>query len=190
MSSDTLSTTFRLLNHFTSPCATSPSIPQSRPVSWRTARRACALGRASCPLAGISDGLHAFLGPALHHRAVLREVDRDGVAAHDVVVLPDAGVAEQDHALLEVEVLGALGRGGAAVARDDADAARRDGAEHAVALLVEVDLHPVRVLDRVVLPGDDVTGEDDEALLAQPLHPVGVHREGLAPLVLRLGAAR
>src|SRR5437773_4953881 len=52
MSSDTLSTTFRLLNHFTSPCATSPSIPQSRPVSWRTARRACALGRASCPLRG------------------------------------------------------------------------------------------------------------------------------------------
>src|SRR3989449_11643989 len=39
-------------------------------------------------------------------------------------------------------------------------------------------------------PGDDVAGEDDQALLSQPLHPVGVHGEGLVPVPLSLGGRR
>src|SRR5256886_6024698 len=112
------------------------------------------------------------------------------VTAHDVVVLPDARVADEDHALLEIEVLGTDGRGRATVTRDDAHAARRDGPQHAVALLGEIDLHPIGVLDRVVLPGDDVAGEDDQAFLPQPLHSVGVHGEGLVPVPLGLGDGR
>src|SRR2546425_3382077 len=97
-------------------------------------------GRAPLPvllafLAGVEDGLDPFLPAPLDDRAVLGEIDRDGVTAHDVVVLPDARVADEDHALLEIEVLGAGGRGGAAITRDDAHAARRDGPQHAVALL-------------------------------------------------------
>ena len=44
------------------------------------------------------------------------------------------------------------------------------------ALVVQVHLHPVRVLDRVVLAGHDVAGEDDEPFLLQVLELVGVHR--------------
>src|SRR5439155_4059552 len=76
--------------------------------------------------ARVEDGLHPFLLAPLHDRAVLGEIDRDGVAAHHIVVLPDAGVADEDDALLEVEILRARRRGGAAVARDYAHDTGRD----------------------------------------------------------------
>src|SRR2546425_4511485 len=58
-------------------------------------------GRAPLPillafLAGVEDGLDPFLPAPLDDRAVLGEIDRDGVTAHDVVVLPDARVADED----------------------------------------------------------------------------------------------
>src|SRR5205823_7446253 len=76
---------------------------------------------------GIEHGLHALLPAALHHRAVLRQEDRDSLPAHHVVLLPHARVAEQDDALLEIVVLGAAGGAGPAVPRDDADGAGGHG---------------------------------------------------------------
>src|SRR5213076_1113146 len=137
----------------------------------------------------IEDGLHALLPAALHDRAVLRQEDRDGLAAHDVVFLPDPRVAEQHHALLEVVVLGASRGARAAVARDDAHGARRHGPQNAVAALVEIDLHAVGVLHGVVLPRDDVAGEDHEAFLAEALHLVGIDGDRLRTVLLRLGLA-
>src|SRR5689334_17722110 len=119
MSSETLSTTLRVLNHFWRPCATRPSISV-------LARRRRALDGCRPPLAlvvlGIEDGFHPLLLAALHHGAVLRQEDRDRLAADHVVFLPHPRVAEQHDALLEIVVLGAASRAGAAVARDDADA--------------------------------------------------------------------
>src|SRR5207249_9304518 len=52
------------------------------------------------------------------------------------IFLPDPGVADEHHALLELVVLGALRRPGAAVAGEDPDASGRDRPENPVALLV------------------------------------------------------
>src|SRR3989449_6625904 len=130
--------------------------------------------------------LHPLLAPALHDRAVLRQEDRDALAAHDVVLLPHARVAEEDDALLEVVVFGASRGAGAAVARDDAHRARGYGPENAVAVLVEVDLHAIGVLHGVVLAGDDVAGEDHERFLAEALHLVRVHGDRLRAIALLL----
>src|SRR5687768_1578368 len=100
MSSDTLSTTFRVLNHFWRPWATSPSIASvvaRRRHGPRRLRRA-----AGAVVLRIEDRLHALLIAALDDGPVLRQEDRDRLAADDVVVLPDAGVADQDDALIEV----------------------------------------------------------------------------------------
>src|SRR2546426_4617101 len=130
--------------------------------------------------------LHPLLAPALHDRAVLRQEDRDALAAHNVVLLPHARVAEEDDALLEVVVFGASRGAGAAVARDDAHRARGHGPENAVAVLVEVDLHAIGVLHGVVLAGDDVAGEDHERFLAEALHLVRVHGDRLRAIALLL----
>src|SRR5258706_10529963 len=138
MSSDTLSTTLRCLNHFWSPWATRPSMV-SRP-SVRALRRT-ALGRGRRRLllvAWIEDALGTLLLAALDDHPVLGDEDRDGVAADDVVLLPDPGVALEHHALVELVVLGAPGGAGAAVARDDPHVAGGHGAQDLVLLLVEV----------------------------------------------------
>src|SRR5439155_65767 len=132
----------RVLNHFWRSWATRPSMS----VLARGRRRPH--GRCRLAVFGlvvlllvvllIEDGLHALLPAALHDRAVLRQEDRDGLAAHDVVFLPDPRVAEQHHALLEVVVLGASRGARAAVARDDAHGARRHGPQNAVAALTRV----------------------------------------------------
>src|SRR5207302_1219755 len=158
----------------------------------RAPRRRLAVVLGGVVLLRIEDALDALLLAALHDRAVLRHVDGDRVAGHDVVVLPDPRVADEHHALVEVEVLGALRRAGAAVLGDDADRAGGDRSHHPVALFIHVDLDPIGVLDRVVSPGHDVAAEDDQARLAETLHLVRVHREGLGGVVLgvlRLGRA-
>src|SRR5437867_2711663 len=106
MSSETLSTTLRVLNHFWRSWATRPS------MSVLARRRRRSRGRPRLAVFGlvfllIEDGLHALLPAALHDRAVLRQEDGDRLAAHDVVFLPDPCVAQQHHALLEIVVLGA-----------------------------------------------------------------------------------
>src|SRR5438445_4832755 len=131
----------------------------------------------------VEQALHP---PALHDRAVLRQEDRDALAAHDVVLLPHARVAEEDDALLEVVVFGASCGAGAAVARDDAHRARGHGPENAVAVPVEVDVHAIGVLHGVVLAGDDVAGEDHERFLAEALHLVRVHGDRLRAIALLL----
>src|SRR2546428_843388 len=155
----------------------------------------------------LEDGQQSFLGgqlaehrrilvqcspqpPAVQDRAVLRQEDRDALAAHNVVLWPHARVAEEDDALLEVVVFGASRGAGAAVARDDAHRARGHGPENAVAVFVEVDLHAIGVLHGVVLAGDDVAGEHDERFLAEAIHLVGVHRDRLRAIVLALLLAR
>src|SRR3990167_7768740 len=187
MSSDTLSTTLRCLNHFISPWATRPSTARrsSVPAVACRALRAPIRGLA---FARVEDGLHALLLAALDDRAILREINRDRVSAHEVVVLPHPGTPEQQHALLEIRVLGAPCGGGAAILGDDPHGPRRHRALDTLALLVEIDLHALGVLHRVVLAGDDVAREDDQALLAETLHLVGVDGQRLAAIVLRPGA--
>src|SRR5688500_9256221 len=117
MSSDTLSTTLRVLNHFCRPCATKPSMTSvvARSSSGFGGGRAVlllvlrllVLGLVVLGLVvlGIEDGLHPLLRAALHQRPILGQVDRDALAAHHVVVLPHARVASEHHALVEVGVL-------------------------------------------------------------------------------------
>src|SRR5437879_10044006 len=142
MSSETLSTTLRRLNHFDSPCATSPSISV---VALRLLLGD--LDGCLVLLLRVEDRLHPLLLAALHDAPVLIDEDRDLLAGDDVVLPPDARVADQLDALLAVVVLGPPGGPGPAVPRDDPDVAGRDGADHPFAPLVEVDLHPVGVLE-------------------------------------------
>src|SRR5438132_6210004 len=178
MSSETLSTTLRRLNHFDSPCATSPSISV---VALRLLLGD--LDGCLVLLLRVEDRLHPLLLAALHDAPVLIDEDRDLLAGDDVVLPPDARVADQLDALLAVVVLGPPGGPGPAVPRDDPDVAGRDGADHPFAPLVEVDLHPVGVLDGAVLACHDVAGEDDQTFLLEALHVVGVHRHRLVPVL-------
>src|SRR5438093_243647 len=61
----------------------------------------------------------------------------------DVVLLPHLGVAEQQKPLLVVVVLGPTRRAGSTVLGHDLHVPRRDDAQHALALVVQVDLHPI-----------------------------------------------
>src|SRR5258705_1940091 len=190
MSSETESTTLRLLNHFSRPCATRPS------MSVRAHFRRASRGRLAVLLAvllRVEDALDPLLLAAFHDRAVLGDVDRDRVARDDVVVLPDPRVADEHDALVEVEVFGALSRAGAAVLGDDPHGSGRDRPQNPVALLVHVDLDPVGVLHGVVPARNDVAAEDDQAGLAEPPHLVRVHGERQRVVVLadlRLGCGR
>src|SRR5262244_3667737 len=115
MSRDTSSTTLRCLNHFSRPWATSPSIVSSREMSVLArghglgARRR-AVGAGPVLRLGGELRLHAPLLASLHHRAILGDIEVDGVAGDDVVLLPDAGIADEPGELLGLEVLGALSR--------------------------------------------------------------------------------
>src|SRR5437879_9895908 len=141
MSSETLSTTLRRLNHFDSPCATNPSISVGtlRLLPGDRDGRLVLLLR-------VEDRLHPLLLASLHDAPVLIDEDRDLLAGDDVVLPPDARVADQLDALLAVVVLGPPGGPGPAVPRDDPDVAGRDGADHTLAQHVEVELLQVCVL--------------------------------------------
>src|SRR5262245_1599186 len=133
MSSETSSTTLRCLNHFISPWATSPSIGLVLAHGGRFGR--CApgqRGRLLLLVAREEDPLDALLAGPLHHGAVLGQEDRDGFSGDRVVLLPHAGVAAEDHALVEIEVLGAPRGGRATVARHDPHVAGRDRPHDAV----------------------------------------------------------
>src|SRR2546425_9338804 len=140
MSTETRSTTLRCLNHFVSSSATRPSMPS---VLARR-RGLAASGRLRLLVLLVEDRLDALLLAPLHDAAILGQVDRDRITGDDVVVLPHARVADEHHALLQVEVLRAPRRARLAVLGDDPHTAGGHRAEDAVALLVEVDLHAIR----------------------------------------------
>src|SRR5215468_9911741 len=122
MSRLTRSTTRRFRKRFRKPWAIRPSI--SRADGPRGPELDLGLGPALARL--VEDALHALLLAALGHAAVLGQVDGDALARHDIRVPPHARVADQHHALLDVVVLGTVGRPHAALARDDPDIAGRD----------------------------------------------------------------
>src|SRR5260370_1077137 len=184
MSRLTRLTTTRLRNRLRRPWAIRPSTSASRALSGRRlgARGGLVLGL------GVEDRLDPLLLAALDEAAVLREVDRDPLAGHHVVVAPDPRVADQHHALLGVVVLGALGGAAAAVPRDDAHVAGGDGTHDPVALVVEVDLHAVGPLGGAVLGGHHVAGEHHQAFLLDVLELVGVDGDRRAAAVGGRGA--
>src|SRR3990172_2232426 len=188
MSKLTVSTTRRGPKRLSNPWAIKPSMVGSR------AREGARHLRPVAPAFlrfRVEHGFYALLVAALDDAPLLGQVDRDRVARHDVVLLPHPGEADEHHALLGVVVFGPLGGADAAVLGDDPDVAHRDRPDDAVALLVQVHLRPVGVLDRVVLARHHVAGEDDQAFLLQALHLVRVHGDRLILLVfLRLGRGR
>src|SRR4029077_5572840 len=170
MSRLTRLTTTRLRNRLRRPWAIRPSTDASRALS----RYRLGAGGRPVPGLGVEDRLHALLLAPLDDAAVLGEEDRDPLAGHHVVVAPHPRVADQHHPLLGVVVLGALRGPAAAVAGDDAHVAGGDGAHDAVALVVEVDLHPVGPLGGAVLGGHHVAGEHHQAFLLDVLELVRV----------------
>src|SRR5207244_26625 len=137
MSRLTWSTTTRLRKRFRRFWAIRPSMsPSAKGRRASAARRpsgglavsgglGVGLGRLLLVL-GVEHRLHALLLAALHHVAVLGQVDRDALAGHHVVVAPDPGIADEQHPLLGVIILGPRGGAHPAVPRDDAHVARRD----------------------------------------------------------------
>src|SRR3974377_1778528 len=160
MSRLTRATTRRFLKRFLKPWATRPSISGTYgsggthlDLEFRTVL--------------IEDGLDALLLPALDQAPVLGEEDGDPFAGDHVSVPPHPRVADQHHALLGVVVLAAAGRPHATVPGDDPDVPCKNHPLDTVGLAVRVHLHPIGVLDGVVLPGHDVALEDREPF---PLH--------------------
>src|SRR5262245_32077556 len=190
MSSETRSTTWRCLNHFVSSWATRPSISSLARRPRRRRGTGAVLGVLGALVLGMDDRRHPVLLAGGGHAPILIEEDRDHLARDDVVLLPDTGVADEHHPLLEIVVFSAARGTDAAVTRHDAHVAGGHRSQDAIALLVEIDLHAVGVLHRAVLAGDDLAGEDDQALLAVPLHLIGAHRHRLAALLARLRRRR
>src|SRR5262249_17835199 len=120
-------TTTRLLKRFRKPWAISPSTRLSV-SSAGGARRRLVRRRRLLLVLRIEDGLHALLLAALDHAAILGEIDGDALAGHHVVLLPHARIADEDHALLGVVVLGAARRADLAIPGDDLHVARGHGA--------------------------------------------------------------
>src|SRR5713101_1425605 len=168
MSRLTRSTTSRFLKRFLKPWAIRPSIsgtygpgrPYLNFVFWAIL---------------VEDGLDALLLAPFDQAAVLGQVNRDPLARHDVGVTPYARIADEHEALVAVVVLGALRRAHPAVVGDDPDIARGHHPLDAVRLGVRVDLHPVGVLDGVVLLGHHAALEHRQAFLLHALEAVGVH---------------
>src|SRR5262245_18781763 len=171
-------TTFRWRNVFTRPNASRPILRAFRlPAGAGTLF--VLLGDASrrrprlvLVALRVEDRLHAALRPRLDLAAVVGEEHHDPLPGHDVVLLPHFRVADEQELLVVVVVFRPLGGAGAAVLGDDLHVAGRDDPEDPLALVVEVDLHPVRGLDRVLLLGDDIPREYDETFLLDSIHPL------------------
>src|SRR5574337_1835396 len=107
MSKLTWSTTRRVPNRLRSPWAIRPSIGCS------PALEGSRHGWSPVPLAvlglGVEDRLDPSLAAALDHAPVLGQDNGDPASRHHVVVLPDAGVADEHDALLGIEVFRPLG---------------------------------------------------------------------------------
>src|SRR4029453_11209822 len=144
MSRVTRFTTTRLRKRFRSPCAIKPSTsPLASPARCRPGW--LALRRRLLLTARVEDRLHPLLLSALDHAPILGEEDRDALTGDHVVLLPDPCIADEHDALFPVVVLPALRRSDLGVLDDDLHVAARHRADDAVALGVEIDLHPVRV---------------------------------------------
>src|SRR5262249_7469178 len=136
----------------------------------------------------VEDGLDTLLLAPFDQAAVLGQVDRDPLARDDVGVTPYPRIADEHEALVAVVVLGALRRPHPAVAGDDPDIARGHHPLDAVRLGVRVDLHPVGVLDGVVLLGHHAALEHRQPFLLHALEAVGVH--GHRTVLARRGGRR